>query len=335
MRLLPLFDDGALFRAEYGFRVMRRVHAGELDVVEGVVIADPWDLDEAKAIAAPDGRHAVDLAVACWDVVAEAVALRVSFRDAKPVRWRRADPASATTDSATLALTDAGTSARLAVALREFTKREAFVEGLIAAMEDAPAGRADVEGGTVFAAPTGSDGGFATWIGLDEAGAPICLAVDFAKLDPSALKRLKPKHGEVPRTFGPELLDWLTALGARTGEPLIEGPGLEEAIVAELARLAGAPAPVELAEYYARATPLRDGTTLSTWLALRSALPARARGAWWPIALRDERAGIVARAHEGAIVEVIDFDGGGAYLAGPDLRTFFVNQALTLFPEQI
>lgn len=338
MRLLPLFDDGAIFRAEYGFRVLRCVHAGDLDVVEGVVVADPWDVDERAKIAVPDGRQRVELAVACWDVVAEVVALRVVFRDARPVRWRRADPASATTDSATLALTDGGTSARLAAALKEFAKREAFVESLVAAMEDAPAGcgRVEIEGGTVFAAPTGGDGGFATWLGLDEAGEPCCLVVDFGKVDSSTLRRWKPKAGEPPpRVFGAELLAWLEALGARVGEPLIEGPGLEDAAVAELARLAGAPAPLELAGYYARATPLRDGTTLSTWLALREALPARAKGTWWPIALRDARAGVVARAVDGAVVEVIDFDGGGAYLAGPDLRTFFVNQALTLYADQL
>ncbi len=338
MRLLPLFDDGAVFRAEHGFRVFRCVHAGDLDVVEGLVVADPWDVDERAPILAPDGRHRIELALACWDVAAEVAALRVSFRAGKVTRWRRTKPAQATTDSATLTLTDGGTAARLALALAEFTKREAFVESLVAAMEDAPAGcgHVAIEGGTVFAVSTGRDGGFSTWLGLDAEGAPLCLVVDLATFDTKALRRWKPKHGEPPpRAFGPEFLAWLHVVGQRFDEPLVAGPALEPALVSELGRIAGEAAPLELLAYYEHATPLRAGTTLSTWLELLAALPERARGTWWPVSLREGRAGVVARAVEGEIVEVADFDGSGIYLSGPDLRTFFLNQALTQFGKEI
>jgi hypothetical protein len=338
MRLLPLFDDGAVFRSELGFRVLRCVHAGDIDVVEGLVVADPWDVDESAPLPAPDGRHRIDLAIACWDVATELAALRITFRDAKVVRWRRTKAKLATTDSATLAITDGGTAARLALALAEFAKRETFVESLVASMEDAPGGcgHVAIEGGTVFATSTGRDGGFATWLGLDGQGTPVCLVVDLATFDKGALRRWKPKHGAPPpRAFGPEFLAWLEVVGARFDEPLVSGPALDPAVVSELGRIAGEAAPLELLAYYEHATPLLAGTTLSTWLELMAALPERTRGVWWPVSLRDRRAGVVARSVDGEIVEVADFDGSGIYLSGPDLRTFFVNQALTAHGDEI
>ncbi len=336
MRLLPLFDDGAVFKSEHGFRILRAVRVGELDVVDGLVVADPWDLDERAPIAAPRGRHRVELAVACWDVAAEVAAIRVVFREAKVSLWRRV--AEVTTDSATLAITDAGTGARVARSASQLSKREAFVEALVASMEDAPAGcgRLAIEGGAVLAVATGRDGGFSTWLGVDEGGEPVSLVVDLATLDPATLRRWKPAHGEAPpATFGPEFLRWIEAVGARFDEPLVSGPPLEGALVTELARVADATPARDLVGYYALMTPLSEGTTLSSWLELRAALPARARGAWWPVRLRDARSGIVARSVDGEIVEVADFDGGGIFLSAPDLRTFFVNQALTLFGEEI
>jgi hypothetical protein len=332
MRLGPLFEDGALLRGPLGPTVVAVRSAGELDATAGLVIADPWELADARPIASPRGRGRVDLAIVCADAAVEVAAERLALSDARTVAWRRADPPTVATDSAMLAVVDGLAAPRLARTLAPFERRRAWVEAF-AAEASGGAGawaRRKVGRGAAVLAVTGRDGGFPVWIGRDERRAPTAVVVDLGALDARALARLGPTP---PLRYGPELHTWLEAVGARFGEPLVAGPAIDVAARDALARAIGAAPLPELAAYYDRATPFWGEANLDTWHALARTLPDRSRGSWWPVVVRDEVGGVVARADDAGVIEVADMQNGAAYLAGADLRSFFVNQVLTLFGE--
>jgi hypothetical protein len=274
--------------------------------------------------------------VASADAALEVAAVRVALSGARTVAWRRADPPTASTDSAHLVIADGVAAARLRRALGSFERRRAWVEALAAEASEAPGAwaRRGEGGGAVVLVATGRDGGFPVWIGRDAERRPTAIVVDLGVVDARSLARVGSRRASPPRTYGPFFHAWIEAVGAHFDEPLLAGPPLDPAAVSALARAAGAAPPPEIAAYYARATPFRDGSTEATWRALEHTLPRRSRGAWWPIVVRDEVGGVVARADGAEVLEVADMQAGSAYLAGADLRSFFVNQALTLFGEE-
>jgi len=337
MRLAPLFEDGAIVRGGGLPTVMRVRDAGEIDLGHGLVLADPWDLSEAAPRPVEGAaRGRVEVAVACADAAMEVAAVRVALSEARTVAWRRADPPTTSTDSAHLVIADGAAAARLRRALAPFERRRAWVEALAAEASEAPgawARRAE-GGGAVVLVATGRDGAFPVWVGRDAERRPTAIVVDLGVVDARALARVGSRRGAPPRAYGPFFHAWLEAVGAHFDEPLVGGPPLDAAEIAALARDAGAAPPPEIAAYYARATPFRDGSTPATWHALAHTLPRRTRGAWWPLVVRDEVGGVVALADGADVLEVADVQGGSAYLVGADLRSFFVNQALTLFGEE-
>ena len=186
----------------WGDEALTVERAGDIELPTGRVVAsDPFFVPDAAPFAEvlPPGSHPVDLLLVPELGDGSVAAARLAVQGATPVRWRAAslvgaastqpaaDPPAYAVDSGSGSFTSAEGAAFAATS-------PTFADDLLRALE--LAGRTSYRADVPLASGTGAaldivvfasgygDGGFGTWVGLDEAGRAVAFVTDFGVLSP-------------------------------------------------------------------------------------------------------------------------------------------------------